>query len=550
MKEQLNKILSTFSEFWKSQEKKRKILYISVLAAVVLFAVILTIVLNTKHYVVLYDGLESTEAAEIVNEIQTLGVDANVSADGKITVPEDQQDSMRMQLGVKGYPKSSLNYDVWNTNVDMFTTDTEKREQARMQLQERLIATIETLAGVDKAIVTLDIPEQKDTVINVNAQPSKASVVLHLKKDVALTDDQLNGIKHIVLTSVSGLTEENISITDGTGKLLEVGKQDERDVVTIEREKLRFKQEYQNAIKEEVLSLFLPAYGENGVKVSVNADLNYDKKVSENTKYTPSHDDGSAMIQNENTKNASGTNGTDGGVVGVEPNADDTYPTGTEGDTGAWSQNERSTSYLVNTLKEQIEKQGYDIDTMSVSVMVYTDLLSDDQKQTLTAAAAMAAGTKEEFVSVGNIPKLTDDAAANANLAYPFGWTQSQFFAFVAVLIVLIIIFMALYLSVSKRARRKRRAIEREIMAAAQLAGENGQVDGFFNAGEKVEVASLTENATVETKESAVRREISEFAKNSPEIVAQLLKSWLREEADNNGGSGRSSGGGGRGSRR
>jgi len=88
-------------------------------------------------------------------------------------------------------------------------------------------------------------------------------------------------------------------------------------------------------------------------------------------------------------------------------------------------------------------------------------------------------------------------------------------------LVILILMFTAMYIFVSMKAKHKRREIDRLIAEAAQ----------------------------VETKEAAVRREIGEFAQNSPEIVAQLLKSWIREEADNNGGNS-SSGSGKRGARR
>lgn len=550
MKEQLNKILSTFSDFWKAQEKKRKITYIVVLASVVLIAIILTIVLNVKRYVVLYDGLEATEAAEIVTQIDTLGIEANLSGDGKISVPEDQENSLRMQLGTMGYPKSSLSYDVWNNNVDMFTTDYEKREQAKMQLQERLIATIKTLKGVESAIVTLNIPEQKDTVINVNAKPSSASVVLHLKNDVKLTDKQMTGIRYIVMKAVSGLTEENVTIVDGSGNLLVEGEESEDDV-TVERNKLLFKQQYQETIKQEVLAQLIPAYGEDGVSVAVNANLNYDAKVSENTSYTPSHDDGSGMIQQNDKSNASGTNGATGGVVGVEPNADGTYPTGTEDGTGAYSNSEDSTSYLVNTLKEQIEKQGFSIEGLTVSVMVYTDDLPDEDKTTLLSNVASAAGTNQEFVSIGNLPKFGESAIIDTSTTYPFGFTRQQFIAFIAGLLALILFFTILYVIFANRAKKKRRIIDRQILAASQKAGDNGQVSGYFNTGEDNDIASLSEVPEFESKENAVRREIGEFAHNSPEIVAQLLKSWLREESDNIGGSSSSSGGrGGRSSRK
>jgi len=49
---------------------------------------------------------------------------------------------------------------------------------------------------------------------------------------------------------------------------------------------------------------------------------------------------------------------------------------------------------------------------------------------------------------------------------------------------------------------------------------------------EEINVASLIDNDVAETREEAVRREIEEFAHQNPAMVAQLIKSWLREEED------------------
>ena len=553
MKDQFSKIFKGFSDFWKAQEKKRKILYISVLGGIVLLAVVLTIILNHKDYVVLYDGLESSEATEIVGLIEEMDIPVSYTSGGQITVPKENADSIAMDLAVKGYPKSDLNYNVFNQNVDMFTTDYEKREQARMQLQERLIATLKQLDGVEDAVVTLNIPEQKNTVISVNSQPSSASVKLTLRNNGALSDAQINGITKIIMTAVPGLTEENIAITDNTGKLLVEGAGSDGGDITVERNKLRFKQEYQDAIKSEVMNLLADAYGEDNVKISVNANLNYDKQVSEDTKYTPSHDDGSGMIQHEDNKNSSGTAGTSGGVVGVETNAEDTYPTGTESEAGVWSNSESSTSYLINTLKQQTEKQGYYVEDLTVSVIIYTDYLSDDIKSGLVTAVARATSVNEQFVSVMNLQKTGDKSDVFDTSSYPFGWSRQVYLIVMALDVAMIILFTFVYVSVSGKAKKKRRFIEKQTYLVAQAAGESGEVQGHFNnkkhpEGEDYELESLMNGEAKETKQAAVRREIADFAHSSPEIVAQLLKSWLREEEARNGGSssGSSSGSGSR----
>ncbi len=537
MKEQLLKALASVKEFWAAQDKKKRIMFFAVLGGIVAAAVVMVMVLNYKDYVVLYSGLEATQAATVYSAIQEMGVDVKMQGND-IVVPKDQQAKLLMELSVQGYPQDSLNYDVYNNNVDMFTTDSEKREQSRMQLETRLIASIKTLECVDDAIVTLSIPEQQNTVIATNSQPSSASVILTLKNNSRLSNAQVQGITSLIAAAVPGLLEENVTITDSTGSLV-TADGGSYDDVALERNKLKFKQDYQNVIRYEIEELLIPSYGENGAKVAVNAELNYDKQLQENTEYTPSHQDGSGMVQHEDHTNASGTSGTGGDVVGVEPNADDTYPTGTAGDTGAYSDSSSSTSYLVNTFKTQIEKQGFAVDDITVSVIIYKASMTDTERDGWINLAANAAGCEPSHVTVANVPKLEDTLPViEAN--FPFGWTRIRFFVFMATLLALIIVFVFLYVYVSGKAKRKRRMLERRAYAMAQAAGESGQVDGFFNLenpGEPINVTKLTGDVA-DTKEAAVRREIESFSKTNPEIVAQLLKSWIREEMDNGSKSG------------
>ena len=535
MKDQLTKALNNIKTFWATQDKKKKIIIFSVLGAIVLIAIAVTITLNTKHNAVLFEGVESSEGSEIVTLIHDMGIEATYTSGGQIIVPEQQEDNLRMQLAVKGYPKNVPNYDIWNNSVDMFTTDRDKREIAKMQLQERLMSTIETLDCIDDAIVTLNIPEQKDTVINANPKPSTASVKLTIKKDTILKDEQISGIRHIILTSVSGLTEDNIAIVDSTGKLLVEGNAPE-DTVTEERDKLRFKKEYEDGVKYAIIELLEGAYGPDGFTVAVNAKLDSDKQVSEYTEYTPSHDDGSGMVQHIDDETTSGTNGTTGGLVGVEPNADDTYPTGYEGANGAYSHTKSSTSYLVNTLKQQTEKNGYYIHGVTVSVLIYSQLIGDSERAQVQSVVAGAAGVEPKMVSIANIPRF-DQKLPVFNPNYPFGLQREQFILILAGLLVLIMIVTILYIIVSRAAKKKRRYIERQIYEAAQAAGERRQINGHFgiDGNDADGVASLVDAANIETKETAVRREIGEFAHSNPEVVAQLLKSWLREDSDNNG---------------
>ncbi len=538
-KEQVTKLLTSFRQFWDAQEKKRKIAYIAIIVAIILIAVIVAAILNRKEYTVLYEGLDTAEASEIVSHIQELGYEVSLKSDGSVVVPKGTEDKLTMEMALQGYPKSNLTYDLYTNNVDMFSTESEKREYARMALENRLSAVISSLEGVEKATVTLSIPEQQNTVITTVKKEPSASIVVYLGKNVVLTNEQIEGIRHIVQMSYVGLKEENISIVDSYG-IPQIEKETSVDVVADVTKKLAFKTNLENTIKEKILELLRPIYGDDGVSVAVNMVLDFDSKVSEKTDYTPEGNTNSGVLQHGDATEASGGTTVDGGVVGVETNADDTYPTGNTNGNGAWTENSLSNTYLVDTYKEQVEKAGYDIESLSIAVVVYTDYISEAQRQDLVKLVANAGSVNPDLAD--SVVTVTNFAKFDANLGndvsvpvYLFGLTFNQLIVAGAILLILLIVLIVVLIITSSSAKNKRRKFEEQVLAASMADAEEGrEITDTFNIGldgQPVEIPSLTNEAT-DTKDVVIRREITDFARNSPEIVAQLLKNWMKEEEE------------------
>lgn len=538
-KEQATKLLTSFRQFWDAQEKKRKIAYIAIIVAIILIAVIVAAILNRKEYTVLYEGLDTAEASEIVSQIQELGYEVSLKSDGSVVVPKGTEDKLTMEMALQGYPKSNLTYDLYTNNVDMFSTESEKREYARMALENRLSAVISSLEGVEKATVTLSIPEQQNTVITTVKKEPSASIVVYLGKNVVLTNEQIEGIRHIVQMSYVGLKEENISIVDSYG-IPQIEKETSVDVVADVTKKLAFKTNLENTIKEKILELLRPIYGDDGVSVAVNMVLDFDSKVSEKTDYTPEGNTNSGVLQHGDATEASGGTTVDGGVVGVETNADDTYPTGNTNGNGAWTENSLSNTYLVDTYKEQVEKAGYDIESLSIAVVVYTDYISEAQRQDLVKLVANAGSVNPDLAD--SVVTVTNFAKFDANLGndvsvpvYLFGLTFNQLIVAGAILLILLIVLIVVLIITSSSAKNKRRKFEEQVLAASMADAEEGrEITDTFNIGldgQPVEIPSLTNEAT-DTKDVVIRREITDFARNSPEIVAQLLKNWMKEEEE------------------
>jgi len=539
VKEQVIKVKKTFTTFWDGQSKTRRILYISILAAIVLLAVIVTVVLNKKDYVVLYEGLETAEAAEMVTLIEEMGYEAKLSG-GSITVLKGTEDQIAISLAQQEYPKSNMNYTLTTENTGMFTTNPERKMYEKIDVENKLSAVIGSMENISSAVVTLTAPEQKNTVISSNKQYPTAAVVVYLDGIDKLSSKQVMGITNLVKMSWTGLTDENVKIIDGYGIPQIIGDGSDYDLVVEETKKLAFKTTLENTIKDKILELLVPVYGDDGVSVAVNMVLDFDTKVSETTDYSPEGNTNAGVLQHGDVEAASGGTTVDGGVVGVEGNADDTYPTGNTNGGGSWSEEAYSNTYLVDTYKEQVEKAGYDIDGLSISVIVYTDYLSEAEKQDLVRIVGNAGTVNpaviDDVVSVTNLRKYDDeDVPVGTAPKRLFGLTFDQLILVGAIVLILLIVILIVMAILSSNAKKKRKEFEKQIIEKSGLISPDGEepVDTFTfsDAGEPIEVPSLTDDQ-IETKEVVIRREISEFAKYSPEIVAQLLRSWMKEEED------------------
>ncbi|MDE6132261.1 MAG: hypothetical protein K2G04_02630 [Oscillospiraceae bacterium] len=544
MNERIEKVVKSVKTTWESQDKKHRAIYLGLAASLVVIivaAIIITANLNKKEYITIYQGLETAEASEMVSIIQGLNYDVRLLNGTDISVLQGTENDIVMQLALQNYPKSGKNYAL-STDTGMFDTESQSELSYQIDTQNRLAAQLSEMEQIAAAEVNISIPKQKNTVISAVREYPKASVKLTLDGIDKLSNKQITGIKNLVKMTVTGLTDDNVEIIDNYGIPQIIDLEADYDQVVQETKKFAFKTQIEESIEESILGMLIPAYGEDGAYVAVNIGLlNSDNQVSEEVNYTGDSNNGAAgVLSHADGTDASGGTTVNGGVVGVEGNADDTYPTGDTNGTGAWSENSFSNTYLVDTFKEQIEKDGYRIEDLSVSVVVYTDYLAETTRLGLIDAAGKAASIRPEFyddlVSVINLPKFESTFELEpAEPTYLFGLTFNQLVLVGAILLILLIALFVIMAIISGNAKKQRKEFEKQIIETSGLVGVDGEepVDMFVlsDTDMGVEVPSLTDEQ-IETKEVVIRREITEFANHSPEIVAQLLKSWIKSEEE------------------
>ena len=554
MNEKVKKITVKVKEKWTGFSKAIKIMLIAIPIAIIAIIIVLAILLNHKDRGVLFSGLSTTEAGEIVSAINSLGVtDVTLRDNGDIVVPAENIDSLRMQLSVQGYPKNAKNYDIWNDGIDLWSTDTDKREVARQQREANIAATLRLLEPVASATVTLDIPKTRDYVITETKEVPRCSVLLKLRNDDGLTNAEVRGIFRLVETSVENLTIDNISVTDTLGRSYmwiseeeELNGQKDASGVSVARKRQQFVLEMQNAITSKLRDSLATVYGDKNYTVNVSATLNYDAKKVESTEYVPVEGTNSGVLDHEQHIIASDQLDTSGGLIGTTPNADlsPDYPT-IEGlvDGEKYYYRKDENQYDVTNIKTTIEKDGYSIDKLTVGVAINRTNLTEGEREQIRGWVAAAAGTDIENVAVHNEAfalttnngTTVGDGSGLGIYTRPVDSFRNTLLFVVIGLGVLLVLLLIASLFVSKSRKRKIRRRQEQALAAAQAAASESSFSGAATMGEAPQevdfnIASLTEEAGKDSRETILKREIAEFANTNPEIVASIIKNLLRDE--------------------
>ena len=560
MNEKLKTVVTTVKTKWTDASKMAKILIISIPVVVIAIIIVLCVMLNSnKSTAVLFSGLSASESGEIASAIQELGVtDVTVNTNGDIIVPAEKADSLRMQMWAQGYPKTTINYDIWNNGVDLWSTDTDKREVKRQQLESRLGATIASMDKIQSATANIPLPEVSNYALSDNKGESQCAVFIQLKADAEpLTNEEVRAIYRGVTTSVEGLTKENVSIMDSklnsyewVDPELDQPEEDEdtdKSGVDIARKRLEFEQEFVQVLKDGLGDMFTKMYGEDGFAFNVSARLNYDSRNTESTQYTPAEGTDHGVKDHEDKVTWGGALDEDGGIVGVTPNADlsPDYPTYTGLEDGQnYYYNKEEIQYSVSNVKETVTKDGYSIDSLSVGLVVNQTNMTQGERDALQAIVANAAGTTVDLVSVYNIPfalSATNNGGANGDgnlqiITPPVDTFRNTLLYVVVGLGIVLILLLVMTLMMSHSRKKKIRRRQEAAFAAAAQSGQTQTAAGATaqeqESPEEVDfnIASLTEEAAKESRETILKREISDFSKTNPEIVAQIIKNMMKAE--------------------
>lgn len=531
MKERLNVV----KEYLAKINRRTKIIAAIAAAIIVVGAIVITLILNHKDYVVLFSDVTEEETTQILAKLQEMNIECKSDSSGNIQVPEKVADTTRAQLAQEGYPKSGFTYDVFTQNAGGMTTDMEKQTYKLYELQNRIGATVRLFEGVKDAKVTIALGEESKYVLSdaddASSGPS-ASVVMMMENGGSPTENQATGVQRLVAQSVPDMKMENVTVLDGNGIIVsDIGDSAGGSSDDASQEILRL---IESQLTQKVIHVLEPFYGADNVRVSAKGSVNMEKVIRESTTYTTpekiDEEDKTGILSKETgARETSGGGNAAGGVVGTETNSDISQYTANATQNGNGYTSESWTrDFLVNQIKEQGEIDSGVLEDVTVSVAIngrtLGDLTTNKLMELVGNAVGIAPDDRIDKITIANAPFYEGGEGENRSIMEQLAETVKDNLLFVIIGIVLLLLLVtALIIFLRKR---KKAEDELEEVLEDELAQEVSPEEEGEQEEEEVEPLDLV--SLKNERSQQLRDVVRAFAEENPEISAQMLKNWLR----------------------
>ncbi|MBI5474619.1 MAG: flagellar M-ring protein FliF [Ignavibacteriae bacterium] len=242
------------------------------IGAIVGIVALVTIV-NRPTYGTLFSNLTPQDASKIVEKLQEKKIQYQLEDDGKtIAIPKDKIYDTRLALAGEGLPQSSIiGYEIFD-RTNLGVSDFVQKINYRRALEGEIARTILQLQEVEGARVHIVVPEK--ALFKEDEKPTTASIVLKLRSGKALRRESVQGMIHLVASSVEGLDPTNVTIVDARGTLLsETEKPNSLAAKTSSQYELQ--QKVENYLATKAQNMLEGVLGAGNARVQVTAELDF-----------------------------------------------------------------------------------------------------------------------------------------------------------------------------------------------------------------------------------------------------------------------------------
>jgi flagellar M-ring protein FliF len=283
MKERLNRLGEIWGALSTSQKFSSAGAFIGLLIA---SAAILSLSGGSNNLRLLVSGTDAADLGEVTEVLKSNQIEFEYGPAGdSILVPADKLATARMELAMKGLPKSGdVGYEIFDEG-NFGISDFVQRTNHTRAIQGELARTISMMDAIRSAKVFVVKPENNLLLSeDPNDRPS-ASVYVDTGGNT-LDRRNVNAIQFLVSRSVKGINKSNVAVLDNQGSLLS----DEDEVegaAGVVGQMMKAYQAQERRLEEKIETMLARIVGKNNVVARVSVNLNTKSSTLLDEKFDP-----------------------------------------------------------------------------------------------------------------------------------------------------------------------------------------------------------------------------------------------------------------------
>jgi flagellar M-ring protein FliF len=357
---------------------------------------------GNAEYRVLYTNLDPEDAGLVLAKLKERKIPYRIGEDGRsVLVPATQLYETRMELASQGLPQGGqVGFELFDT-TKLGMSEFAQNVNFQRALQGELARTIDRFAEVESCRVHIVMPEK--SLFVEKEEPASASVVLKLRPGRWLSQEQVNGIVHLVSSSVPRLGPENVTVVDSNGKML-AGFKDSSTFGSMSSDQLEYQERVERTLESRVKTMLEKALGADKAIVRLTCAFDFKRQEKTEELYLPENQVvRSEQLLNERSKTKDQT---PQGIPGIRSNLPQgaKAPENTTVDQGnpSFEKSDRTVNYEIGKVTNHILEPLGEIKRISAAVMV---------DGTYRKAQAEHGGVKWEYV-----PRTAEEMAKLENI--------------------------------------------------------------------------------------------------------------------------------------
>ncbi|MBV6521237.1 MAG: hypothetical protein MNPFHGCM_01370 [Gemmatimonadaceae bacterium] len=226
-------------------------------------------------WVPIVSGAPLESIGEITDRLDQATIPYRLDRGGAdITVAATDLPRARVALAKGGIPSAGRpGLEIFD-NQSLGMTDFTQRVNYRRALEGELERTIGKMRGIQSAQVHLAMHETSS--FRAATTPAEASVVLKLRSGEDPPADVVQGIAHLIASSVDGLESEHVTVVDDAGRLLSIPNE-AGSLLGLTSRQLANQREIEDRLKEKAEEIVTQMVGRGNARVQVSASVNFDR---------------------------------------------------------------------------------------------------------------------------------------------------------------------------------------------------------------------------------------------------------------------------------